>query len=124
MRRTLLTAAAAAICSVGTLAAQTTDTTLTDPSFSDDVRSEEIYDDQPEIEVDETIAPGEYELREIDPAEEPETDLDMDSPVDTMGMEPKGADLDADVLMEPQPEAMMEEGGVVPAEPEMSDSPD
>ena len=109
MRRTLLTAATAALCATGTLAAQTPDTTAPDPyRDSDDVRTEEIYRQQPELEVEDPIAPGEYELSEIEDADDAE-DLDYrDTDVDTSGLRPKTADERTDWLMEPQPDAATE----------------
>ena len=128
MRRTLFTAAAAALCATGTLAAQTPDTTATDPYLErDDVRTEEIYRDAPEIDVDEPIAPGEYELREV---EDPDTDeMDYrDTDVDTTGMQPKTVDDRTEWLMEPQPDAAtepVEDGTPAPArEPKSPGLPD
>ena len=109
MRPTSFTAAlAAAFLSAGTLAAQTNDT-LPDDGLreadrteyiervedADDYRREDL-----DIDVEETIAPGEYELREI---RDPE-DLDAD----TTGMRPKGLGDRTEWLMEPQAEPAVE----------------
>ena len=109
MRPIHITAAlAATLLTAGTLAAQTNDTLPDDRlreadrteyiervEDADDYRREDL-----DIDVEETIAPGEYELREI---RDPE-DLDAD----TTGMRPKGLGDRTEWLMEPQAEPAVE----------------
>ena len=108
-------ALAAVLLSAGALAAQTTDTLPDDrlreadraeyierAEDTDDYRREDL-----DIDVEETIAPGEYELREI---RDPE-DLDAD----TTGMQPKRVGERTEWLMEPQAEPAVEPA-VEPAE--------
>ena len=125
MRRLPFTAAlAAAFLTAGTLAAQTTDTDTLD-RLGDDERAEymervEDGDDyrpgepNPEIDVDEPIAPGEYELREVEDGDFDDMD-DVDA--DTTGMEPRGLGDRTEWLMDPatEPESALEpEEGNVP----------
>ena len=103
---------AAAFLSAGTLAAQAPDT-LPDDRLRDSDRAEYIErvedagdyrreDTDLDIDVEEPIAPGEYELREI---RDPE-DLDAD----TTGMRPKRLGERTEWLMEPQAEPTTEPG--------------
>ena len=109
MRPIPFTAAlAATLIATGTLAAQATDT-LPDERLRESDRAEYIEraedtddyrQEDLDIEVEETIAPGEYELREI---RDPE-DLDAD----TTGMRPKNLGDRTEWLMEPQAEPAVE----------------
>ena len=111
MRPTPCTVAlAATLLSAGALTAQTTDT-LPDDQLRPDDRAEYIEriedaddyrleDADTDIEVEEPIAPGEYELREIQESEDVEFE-DLDA--DTTGLQPKRVGDRTEWLMEAEP---------------------
>ena len=127
----LLFAAALGAClaSAGTLAAQTTDTLTFDELrereadrsgevFREDALREDALREpnmEPAIEVEETIAPGEYELRKTEDEEDT-------FPSDTTGMSPKSVDGRTEWLMEPKAEPVA--APEVPAAPETPGVPE